>query len=37
MNVNVTFCDTGEHEEIEAEVKKGCKILYLESPDESDS
>jgi cystathionine gamma-synthase len=32
MNIDVTLCDTGEHEAIEAEVKKGCKILYLESP-----
>lgn len=32
MNVHVTLCHTGNHEEIEAEVAKGCKILYLESP-----
>ncbi|MGI8387587.1 cystathionine gamma-synthase family protein [Robertmurraya sp. P23] len=32
IDVNVTLCNTGNHEEIEAEVAKGCKILYLESP-----
>jgi cystathionine gamma-synthase len=32
INVNVTLCQTGNHEEIEAEVAKGCKVLYLESP-----
>jgi cystathionine gamma-synthase len=32
MNIDITLCDTGDHEAIEAEVKKGCKILYLESP-----
>ncbi len=32
MNIDVTLCNTGDHEAIEAEVKKGCKILYLETP-----
>lgn len=32
MNITTTLCNTGDHEEIEAEVKKGCKMLYLESP-----
>lgn len=32
IDVNVTLCTTGNHEEIEAEVAKGCKVLYLESP-----
>jgi cystathionine gamma-synthase len=32
LDVDVTLCSTGNHEEIEAEVAKGCKILYLESP-----
>lgn len=32
IDVEVTLCDTGNHEEIEAEVAKGCKVLYLESP-----
>ncbi|MBZ9730192.1 cystathionine gamma-synthase family protein [Salegentibacter sp. JZCK2] len=30
--VEVSLCDTTNHEEIEAEVKKGCKMLYLETP-----
>ncbi|WP_261301559.1 cystathionine gamma-synthase family protein [Paenibacillus andongensis] len=32
MNVEVNLCNTGDHEEIEAEIAKGCKVLYLESP-----
>ncbi|TLS36152.1 cystathionine gamma-synthase family protein [Pseudalkalibacillus caeni] len=32
LNIDVELCDTGDHEAIEAEVAKGCKILYLESP-----
>ncbi|PTL39761.1 cystathionine gamma-synthase family protein [Alkalicoccus saliphilus] len=32
MNIDVCLCDTGDHEAIEAEVAKGCKILYLETP-----
>jgi cystathionine gamma-synthase len=32
MGVEVVLCNTGNHEEMIAEVKKGCKILYLESP-----
>lgn len=32
MQVDVALCDTTDHEAIEAEVAKGCKILYLESP-----
>ncbi|MGC4034461.1 MAG: cystathionine gamma-synthase family protein [Chitinophagaceae bacterium] len=31
-NVNVQLCDTTNHEEIEAEVAKGCDLLYLETP-----
>ncbi|CAM4321880.1 cystathionine gamma-synthase family protein [Gillisia hiemivivida] len=30
--IEVSLCDTTNHEEIEAEVKKGCKMLYLETP-----
>ncbi|MBP9924981.1 MAG: cystathionine gamma-synthase family protein [Cyclobacteriaceae bacterium] len=30
--IEVTLCDTSNHEEIELEVKKGCKMLYLETP-----
>ncbi|WP_096200853.1 cystathionine gamma-synthase family protein [Bacillus sp. FJAT-45350] len=32
LNIDVTLCETGNHEEIEKEVRKGCKILYLETP-----
>lgn len=32
MNVEVSLCDTGDHEAIEKEVQKGCNILYLETP-----
>ncbi len=30
--VKVTLCDTTDHEMIEAEVAKGCDLLYLETP-----
>ncbi|WP_210544442.1 cystathionine gamma-synthase family protein [Rhodoferax sp. PAMC 29310] len=32
LNVEVCLCDTTDCEQIEAEVKKGCTVLYLESP-----
>jgi len=32
FQVKVTLCDTTDHEAIEAEVAKGCQVLYLESP-----
>jgi cystathionine gamma-synthase len=32
IGVDVCLCDTTNFEEIEAEVAKGCKILYLETP-----
>jgi cystathionine gamma-synthase len=32
FNVEVTLCDTTDHEGIEAAVAQGCKVLYLESP-----
>lgn len=31
-NVSVTLCDTMDHEAIEAEVARGCDVLYLETP-----
>lgn len=31
-NVDVKLCDTTNHEEIEAEIAKGCDLLYLETP-----
>jgi len=30
--IEASLCETTNHEEIEAEVKKGCKMLYLETP-----
>ncbi|CAA6821936.1 MAG: Cystathionine gamma-synthase (EC, partial [uncultured Thiotrichaceae bacterium] len=32
FNINVTLCNTTDHEEIEAEIAKGCDVVYLESP-----
>jgi len=32
FNIDVTLCDTIDHDAIEREVALGCKILYLESP-----
>lgn len=32
LNVDVTLCNTVNFEEIEAEVAKGCTLLYLETP-----
>lgn len=31
-NVQVALCDTTDHEAIEAEIKKGCDLVYLETP-----
>uniref|UniRef100_UPI00035C0B8A aminotransferase class V-fold PLP-dependent enzyme n=1 Tax=Alkalibacillus haloalkaliphilus TaxID=94136 RepID=UPI00035C0B8A len=30
--VDVVFCETDNHEEIEREIVNGCQVLYLESP-----
>lgn len=32
INVDVVLCDTTDHEAIEAEIAKGCDLLYLETP-----
>lgn len=32
FGIHATLCDTGNHEAVEAEIAKGCKALYLESP-----
>jgi cystathionine gamma-synthase len=32
FQIGVTLCDTTDHEAIESEIAKGCKVLYLESP-----
>ncbi len=31
INVEVALCDTTDHELIESEIAKGCKVLYLET------
>ncbi|MCB8982571.1 MAG: cystathionine gamma-synthase family protein [Ardenticatenaceae bacterium] len=32
FRVDVALCDTTDHEAIEAEIGRGCRVLYLESP-----
>ncbi|WP_280770036.1 cystathionine gamma-synthase family protein [Salipaludibacillus daqingensis] len=32
QNIDVVLCETGNHEAIEAEIAKGCQVLYLETP-----
>lgn len=32
MGIEVTLSDTTNHEEIEGEIRKGCRVLYLETP-----
>lgn len=32
IDVNVRLCDTTDHEQIEAEIRKGCRLVYLETP-----
>ncbi len=32
FQIEATLCDTTDHEAIEKEIAKGCKILYLETP-----
>lgn len=32
FNIDVMLCETTDHEMIEAEIDKGCKMLYLETP-----
>jgi cystathionine gamma-synthase len=32
LGIEVTLCTTSDHDEIEAEVAKGCTMLYLETP-----
>jgi cystathionine gamma-synthase len=32
FQVDVSLCDTTDHEAIESEIAKGCKVLYLETP-----
>ena len=32
FQIEVTLCDTTDHDAIEAEIARGCKVLYLETP-----
>ena len=32
FNIDVTLCETINHNQIEAEIAKGCDVVYLESP-----
>ena len=32
LQIDVALCDTTDHEAIEAQIQKGCDLLYLESP-----
>lgn len=32
FKIDVTLCDTANHQEIESAISKGCNVLYLESP-----
>ncbi|NKQ35364.1 MAG: cystathionine gamma-synthase family protein [Chloroflexi bacterium] len=32
FQIDVALCDTTDHEAIEAEITRGCQVLYLESP-----
>ena len=32
LNIDVSLCETGDYDQLETEIAKGCKILYLETP-----
>ncbi len=32
VNVQVELCDTSDHEQVEAAIAAGCRVLYLETP-----
>lgn len=32
QKIDVVLCDTGDHEQLEQEIRKGCDLLYLETP-----
>lgn len=32
FNIEVILCETGNHEQMEKEIAKGCNLVYLESP-----
>ena len=32
LGIEVSLCETGDFEQLEAEISKGCQVLYLETP-----
>lgn len=32
IDVDVCLCDTADHEQMEAEIQRGCRLVYLETP-----
>lgn len=32
LGIEVSLCETGDYEQLEAEISKGCQVLYLETP-----
>ena len=32
LNIEVSLCETNDHEQIKSEIAKGCQVLYLETP-----
>lgn len=32
MDIEVSLCETGDHDVLEDEIKKGCKLVHLETP-----
>jgi len=32
LRIEVDLCDTGDHEQVEAILRRGCRVLYLETP-----
>ena len=32
LGINVALCETGDYVQLEAEIAKGCRLLYLETP-----
>ena len=32
LGIKVSLCETGDYEQLEAEISKGCQVLYLETP-----
>ncbi len=37
IGVEVVLCDTADYDAIEAAVAQGCRVLYLETPDQPDA